>query len=64
MIERLKDPAILISIMTLVFYTGGFVLLTKNHLKHLADDVKSLMRGQRKMEERMARIEWRMKHGE
>lgn len=64
MIERLKDPAIIISILTLAFYTGGFVLLTKNHLKHLAQDIKKLLHIQKRHGKRIARIERRVKYGE
>jgi len=62
-IPLLKDwnYSLLVSILALAFYAGTFVALTKNHLKHIADDIKTLIRGQQRMNRRITKIERRMR---
>ena len=62
-IPLLKDWnfSLLVSILALAFYAGGFVVLTRNHLKHLGEDIKALLRGQKYMSNRITKIERRIR---
>lgn len=53
--------SLLVSILALAFYAGGFVVLTRNHLKHLAEGIKALLQGQKRMNRRITKIERRLR---
>ena len=46
-----------IAALTTAFYVGGFIKLTRNHLAHLAKDLKSIRIGQKRQDKRIDRIE-------
>lgn len=59
--EILTNGTVIVAAISAIFYTGGFVLLTRNHLAHLAKDIKRILKGQRYLRRRVSRIERRLK---
>lgn len=49
-----------VAAVPVIFYAGGWVMLTKNHLAHMAKDISNLLKGQRRQDTRINRIETTM----
>ena len=54
--EWLNSKSVVLFLLTLVFQSGGFIWLAKNHMKHAQDSLDRMESRMNAVEQRLARI--------